>query len=90
MVFSFDPVAGYTGLLAGRRAAVIYTSAVYGDGRGPAFGADFQRPFLDDWLRWAGIEPTAEVQFRPNLATADAETGRQAAHARAREAGKLF
>lgn len=90
MVFSFDPVAGYTGLLTGRRAAVLYTSAVYGDGRGPAFGADFQRPFLDDWLRWAGIAPAAEVHFRPNLATAEAETGRRAAHAEAREAGKLF
>jgi len=30
-----DPVAGYTGLLRGKRATVIYTSAVYGPGRGP-------------------------------------------------------
>src|SRR4051794_22484454 len=70
MVFGFAPVAGYTGLLTGRRAAVVYTSAVYGEGRGPAFGNDFQAPFLRDWLRWAGIEPTVEVEFRPNLATA--------------------
>src|SRR5690606_30935438 len=34
MIFSFDPQAGYTGLLTGRKAAVIYTSAVYGEGRG--------------------------------------------------------
>ena len=55
MVFGFDPRPGYTGLLTGRKAAVIYTSAVYGPGRGPAFGADFQAPYFEDWLRWAGI-----------------------------------
>src|SRR5690348_4446161 len=38
LVFSFDPDRGYTGLLTGRKAAVIYTSAVYGDDRSAAFG----------------------------------------------------
>src|SRR6187551_2265877 len=41
MVFSFDPAAGYTGLLQGKKAAVIYTSAVYGEGLAPSFGSDF-------------------------------------------------
>jgi FMN-dependent NADH-azoreductase len=90
MVFGFDPVAGYTGLLHDKRAAVVYTSGVFGAGRGPGFGADFQRPFFEDWLRWAGIDDITEITFRPNLATADAETGRQAAHAAARDAGKTF
>ncbi len=90
MVFGFDPELGYTGLLTGRKAAVVYTSAVYGAGRPPSFGSDFQAPYLRDWLRWAGIDDITEVEFRPNLATADAETGRQAAHAAARDAGKTF
>ena len=89
-VFSFDPADGYTGLLRGKKAAVVYTSAVYGDGRPPAFGADHQAPFLDGWLRWAGITDVGTVAFRPNLATADAETGRRTAHAEARELGKRF
>src|SRR6476660_6434365 len=88
MVFGFDPVAGYTGLLTGKKAAVIYTSAVYGPGRGPSFGADFQSTFFDDWLNWAGICDIASVQFRPNLATADAESGRYAAHSAARDVAK--
>lgn len=88
MVFGFDPVAGYTGLLGGRSATVIYTSAVYGEGRGPAFGADFQAPYLDDWLRWAGIEDITTIAFRPNLATADADSGRRTAHAAARQAAR--
>lgn len=90
LVFGFDPDAGYRPLLHGKKAAVIYTSAVYGPGRGPAFGSDFQRPYFDDWLRWAGITDIGEVTFRPNLATAHAEAGRQAAHASARELGKTF
>jgi len=90
LVFGFDPERGYTGLLKDKKAAVIYTSAVYGPGRGPAFGADFQRPFLDDWLRWTGIDDLAAIEFRPDLATADADTGRRAAHAAARDAGKVL
>ena len=56
MVFGFDPLEGYTGLLEGKRAAVVYTGAVYGPGRGPAFGSDFQQPYFEDWLRWAGVD----------------------------------
>jgi FMN-dependent NADH-azoreductase len=90
LVFGFDPEHGYTGLLRDKKAAVVYTSAVYGPGRGPAFGADFQRPFFDDWLRWAGVDDVTGIEFRPDLATADADTGRRAAHAAARDAGKTF
>ena len=35
LIFGFDPHKGYTGLLRGKRAAVIYTSAVYGVDRPP-------------------------------------------------------
>jgi FMN-dependent NADH-azoreductase len=90
LVFGFDPETGYTGLLTGRTAAVIYTSAVYGDARPPAFGVDFQAPYFDEWLRWAGIAKTAHVEFRPNLVTADADVVRQQAHAVARDSAKSF
>jgi FMN-dependent NADH-azoreductase len=90
MVFSFDPEHGYTGLLDGRKAALVYTSAVYGPGRPPSFGSDFQAPYLRDWLNWIGIQDITEVEYRPNLATADADFGRRAGHAAARDAAKLF
>ena len=90
MVFSFDPEHGYTGLLTGKKAAVIYTSAVYGNGRPPSFGSDFQATYFNHWLRWTGISDITTVEFRPNLATADAETERQRAQAAARDAGKTF
>ncbi len=90
MVFGFDPVTGYTGLLEDKRAAVIYTGAVYGPGRGSAFGSDFQQPYFEDWLRWAGVDDVRSIEFRPNLATADAEAGRRVAHARATEVARTF
>jgi FMN-dependent NADH-azoreductase len=90
MVFNFDGQVGYTGLLTGRKAAVVYTSAVYGPGRPASFGSDFQAPYLRDWLTWTGVENITEVAFRPNLATADADMGRLQAHAEARDAGKAF
>jgi FMN-dependent NADH-azoreductase len=90
LVFGFDPEAGYTGLLRGKKAAVIYTGAVYGPGRGSAFGNDFQQPFFLDWLRWSGITDVSEVSFRPNLATADADECREVALAAARDLAKLF
>ncbi|WP_367138549.1 FMN-dependent NADH-azoreductase [Saccharothrix sp. HUAS TT1] len=90
LAFSFDPSRGYSGLLEGKRAAVVYTSAVYGDGRDPAFGADFQRPFFSGWLRWAGITDLTEVEFRPNLATADAGQRRERAHDAAATAAGNF
>lgn len=90
LVFGFDPAAGYRGLLHGKRAAVIYTSAVYGPGRTPAFGADFQTSYFEDWLRWSGIDDIRTVHFRPDLATADADTGRRLAHSQARDQAKLF
>jgi FMN-dependent NADH-azoreductase len=90
MVFGFDPERGYTGLLEGKRAAVIYTSGVYGLGRPPQFGADFQQPFFEDWLRWTGIDDITSIAFRPNIATADAEGARRRAHDDARRAAADF
>lgn len=88
MIFAFDPADGYTGLLQGKRAAVLYTSGVYGEGRGPAFGTDFQVPYFEDWLRWAGVADITTAQFRPNLAIDDADSARLAAEADARAAAK--
>lgn len=90
LVFSFDPDTGYTGLLNGKKAAVVYTSGVYGEDRGPAFGHDFQAPYFEDWLHWAGITDVETIQFRPDLVTTDAENERRLAQARAREVAKAF
>jgi FMN-dependent NADH-azoreductase len=90
MIFGFDPATGYTGLLQNKRVAVIYTGAVYGSDRGPGFGTDFQQPYFEDWLRWAGVDDIHSIAFRPNLATADPEPGRRTAHTRAAAVARRF
>lgn len=90
LVFGFDPEHGYTGLLRGKRAVVAATSAVYGVGRPASFGSDFQTSFVEDWLRWAGISDITTLEFRPNIAVADADQRRAEAHQRALEAGRAF
>jgi FMN-dependent NADH-azoreductase len=90
MLFALDPRHGYSGLLRDKKAAVIYTSAVYGPSRPPGFGADHQAPVFGAWLRWAGIRDIVEIHFRPNRFTSDPDTARQSAHAQAREAAKAF
>ena len=90
LIFAFDPEKGYSGLLRGKKAAVVYTSGVYGPGRGPSFGSDFHATYFSDWLRFAGIDHVSEVRFQPTIATADADTLRQDALVHARTLGKWF
>jgi len=63
---------------------------VWGIDREPAFRHDFQQPFFDDWLRWAGVSDVTTIRFQPNLVVADADTARRAAHAQDRDVGKIF
>jgi FMN-dependent NADH-azoreductase len=91
MLFSIDPERGYTGLLTGKKAAVIYTTAVYDVSSGPAFGQDFQSTYFEYWLRvQAGITDITTIAYRANLFSPDADIDRQIARASAREAGKAF
>lgn len=79
LVFAFDPASGYRGLLRGKKAAIVYTSAVYAPGRGPAFGADFQTSYLEGWLRWAGVADVRAIALRPDATTGDPGAGRATA-----------
>ncbi|MFY9916702.1 MAG: NAD(P)H-dependent oxidoreductase [Nocardioidaceae bacterium] len=89
-LFDFDVTRGYIGRLHGKKAAVLYTSAVYGRGLAPEFGHDFQSTYLRDWLVWAGVTEVSEAEFRPNLVTADAVTQRAIAHAEVADLAKAF
>ncbi|HEX8053738.1 MAG TPA: NAD(P)H-dependent oxidoreductase [Thermoleophilaceae bacterium] len=88
-VFGVDPQTGYTGLLEGRgkKAFVVYTSAVWGPPLGSEFGTNFQSTYFDDWLRWTGITDITALRFHPTL-TGDADAGRRKVHEAAREAGR--
>ncbi|NYI71713.1 FMN-dependent NADH-azoreductase [Naumannella cuiyingiana] len=62
LAFAFDAAEGYRGLLRNKKVVIVYTSAVWAPGRPPAFGTDFQSPYLENWLRWAGIEDIVAIR----------------------------
>lgn len=88
LLFGFDPVAGYSGLLQGKRATAIYTSGVYAPGVPPAFGVDFHSTYFNDWLRFIGISEVAMVRYQPTLLTNDPAAGLVAAREEAVRAGR--
>jgi FMN-dependent NADH-azoreductase len=77
--WSWSVAEGYRGLLHGKRAVLVTSSA----GDYPASGedaADFQKRYLRHWLRFVGITEVETVNIAPTLAQADrvAETLQQA------------
>ena len=89
LTFSFDPATGYTPLLTGKKAAVVYTAGVQPQ-NDPAFGTDFQIPFFNDWLQSIGITDISNIEFRPTVLNADVATTREVANALARDTAKTF
>lgn len=88
--FAFDPGQGYTGLVTGKKAAVIYTSGVYAPGVPLEFGADFHSTFFNDWLRFVGITDFADIRFSANALTATYDADFDRARSQARELAKSF
>jgi FMN-dependent NADH-azoreductase len=88
--FGFDPAQGYTGLVTGKKAVVIYTSGVYQPGVPLEFGADFHSTFFNDWLRFVGITDVREVRFSPSALTATPEDDLRRAAQTARQVAEQF
>lgn len=87
LLFGFDPAAGYSGLLKGKRATAIYTSGVYAPGVPKAFGTDHHSTYFDEWLRSIGITDITTVRFQPTLLTNDVAGGLKQARSEATTAG---
>ena len=89
-LFGFTPEAGYSGLILGKKAAVIYTSGVYAPGAPLAYGADFHAAYFNDWLRFAGFTDVTETHWQPTVVTATRDADKAAALQRAADAGSRF
>jgi FMN-dependent NADH-azoreductase len=90
MIFGFDPVNGYSGLLTGKKVLAVYTSAIYSPGVAPAFGRDFHSTYFDDWLRFAGVTDIAEIRYQPTLLTETPDHDLARARAEARRLAATF
>ncbi|MGH3900592.1 MAG: FMN-dependent NADH-azoreductase [Pseudonocardiaceae bacterium] len=88
--FGFDPTEGYTGLVTGKKAAIVYTSGVYTPGVPLEFGADFHSTFFNDWLRFVGIVDVSEIRLSGNALAVNLAADLEAAGSRAREIAEEF
>jgi FMN-dependent NADH-azoreductase len=67
--FSFDPEAGYSGLVTGKPAAVIYARG--GAYSGELAGMDHQQPYVEQMLAFLGFTDVHPVVIEPTLAAAE-------------------
>ncbi|HEX9447500.1 MAG TPA: NAD(P)H-dependent oxidoreductase [Dongiaceae bacterium] len=91
VLFSFD-ANGFGGLLAGKKAAVVYARGLdyfSASSITPAASYDFQRPYIAMWLRFIGITDISEIVvektlFGPEIDTDSRAEAKRAAAALAR------
>ncbi len=68
----WSPREGYRGLLRGKRAMLVYSSAGDYPAGFPSHEKDFQKPYMRTWLGFLGIDDVMEVAAAPTLATPEA------------------
>lgn len=72
--WSWTREEGYRGLLHGKRAVLVYSSAGdYPIGPEP-HARDFQKPYMRTWLEFLGITDVEELNAAPTLAPLDVVT----------------
>jgi FMN-dependent NADH-azoreductase len=87
ILFSFDE-RGAAGLLKGKEAVVIYARGLdYSmDSSTPAHSFDFQRPFMEAWLRFVGVTDVETIIVEKTLLGSEVDrVAREAARERAVE-----
>jgi FMN-dependent NADH-azoreductase len=62
LTFGFDDELGYIGLVEGKRAAVLHTSAIW-----PRFGDNPAPDYVERWLALIGITDVHSVRLGANL-----------------------
>ena len=65
--FSFSPETGYSGLVTGKPAAVIYARGGEYSSSDDAVGMDFQRRYLELWLGFIGFTDVSTILVEPTL-----------------------
>jgi len=92
VLFSFTE-QGFSGLLPDRKAAVIYARGLdYGPSAfTPAAGFDFQKPYMEMWLRFIGITDITSITVEKTLFGPEVDSqARAEAKSRAEAVAKTF
>ena len=70
VLFTFDS-SGFAGMLRGKKAAVVYARGLSYMSPGsftPAGEFDLQRPYMETWLKFVGVEDIVDVVVERTLA----------------------
>lgn len=69
LTFNFSPESGYSGLVTGRKAALICArGGAYPPGT-PGAAYDFQKPYLETFLGFVGISDVSPIVIEPTMGT---------------------
>ena len=88
ILFSFDPDKGLRGLLRDKRAVVVYARGLdFSAGSStPAQRFDFQKPYVEAWLRFVGVDEVHALVVEKTIMGSDVDAAaRHAAKAEARQ-----
>jgi len=76
LTFSFSPDTGYSGLVTGKPAVVVYARGGEYSSSPAVKNYDYQKPYLEMWLGFIGFTDIRPIIVEPTLA--DPETVKQA------------
>ena len=88
ILFSFDPQAGFAGLLRGKRAVVSYARGLdfSRESSTPAQRFDFQKPYIEAWLGFIGVTDVQALVVEKTIFCAEVDAlARQQAVREARQ-----
>lgn len=92
VLFTFDD-SGFSGKLAGKKAAVVYARGLGYQSPGsftPAGEFDLQRPYMETWLRFVGVQDVAGIVVERTLFGPDGKVDRSRAIDEARTIARTF
>jgi len=92
VLFTFDD-SGFAGKLSGKKAAVVYARGLDYSSPGsftPASKFDLQRPYMEMWLKFVGVEDVAAIVVQRTLFGADGQADRSRAIEAARAVARAF
>lgn len=77
LLFAFDPERGFDGLLRDKTAVTVYARGLDYSAQSitPAENFDFQRPYLEAWLKFVGVSTVHAVTVEKTLFGSDIDRG---------------
>ncbi len=90
LTFDFSPETGYTGLVTGKPAAVIYARGGEYPAETEMAAFDLQKPYIETWLRFIGFTEIESIVIEPTLDPVRAEDVLETAMESARELAARF